>query len=790
MAEDVIIVTSSLTQDINSKDADIAQFRGNAIRALSVVIDGSMLAAVERFFKQAIVEREHCVASAALVSAVHLWDGQESVGSREVVRRWLAEAQQALNAAGGKSLVQYHALGLLALLKSGDRVGLLKLAQQIGRGTSNPLAICLFLRLYGQLLASDPAACAVPMDLKPFLRQAGPRGEMVGLEAARIVCSRAGDVYAQDLEYTIGALQSMLGSSRHIVRFGALRVLNELSARWPGHVASCNSDIEALVTHPNRHLATLAITALLKTGDEASVGRLVRQIRGYVGDISDDFRVVVVDAVRALGLKFPNQHAGLLDFLGSVLREEGARAYKQACVDAICELMEAIPAAREPALLHLCEFIEDSEYAGLTVQILHLLGTMGPSTKQPSKLVRYIYNRLVLEDAPVRVAAIGALAKFYQAGEGDAAILSILGRSLSDPDDDVRDRTRLALAQIESESKPPMAEAELLVPDLDALEASLQACIANCDKFVLADLPSRPFSEVFGAAKRARLEQIVPSAVASPKHSVEAVVDDEPMGEKSLPEWATTAYGPLFKTSAPVALTDSGAEYTVVVRKHVFPAHLLLEFVCRNTVPGVLLSDVSVAVNCNEDSEIALGTLETRSIASLQAEQSSSCFVLLAHQGQAGAASLNCILTFRMHECDPSTGAPLDKGFEDRYQLDDLAVVFSDWTRHGQSITDWTMAWEALPAERIENFALGTIPTVPEAISALLELYGVRPLSGPIDPSAPYHTLLMAGELLGVGSFMLRVRMAGIRGGAGVKLELAARSHASQASDALLSALG
>lgn len=41
IAQDVIMVTSSLTQDINSKDADIAVYRGNAIRALGKVIDVS-----------------------------------------------------------------------------------------------------------------------------------------------------------------------------------------------------------------------------------------------------------------------------------------------------------------------------------------------------------------------------------------------------------------------------------------------------------------------------------------------------------------------------------------------------------------------------------------------------------------------------------------------------------------------------------------------------------------------------------------------------------------------------
>lgn len=53
-------------------------------------------------------------------------------------------------------------------------------------------------------------------------------------------------------------------------------------------------------------------------------------------------------------------------------------------------------------LAHLCEFIEDCEHTSLGVKVLYLLGKEGPKTSQPCKYIRYIYNRLILENAPVR----------------------------------------------------------------------------------------------------------------------------------------------------------------------------------------------------------------------------------------------------------------------------------------------------------------------------------------------------------------------------------------------------
>lgn len=149
-----------------------------------------------------------------------------------------------------------------------------------------------------------------------------------------------------------------------------------------------------------------------QTGNEASVDRLMKQISGFMSDISDEFKVIVVDAIRSLCLKFPDKHAAMLSFLSGVLRDEGGYDFKRAVVEAIFEMVKYISACKEQALSHLCEFIEDCEFTKLSVRILHLLGIEGPKAPQPTKYIRFIYNRVVLENATVRAAAVGSLAKF------------------------------------------------------------------------------------------------------------------------------------------------------------------------------------------------------------------------------------------------------------------------------------------------------------------------------------------------------------------------------------------
>jgi coatomer protein complex subunit gamma len=131
-----------------------------------------------------------------------------------------------------------------------------------------------------------------------------------------------------------------------------------------------------------------------------------------MAEISDEFKVIIVDAIRSLTLKFPAKHASMLTFLSGVLRDEGGYDFKRAVVEAIFDMIKYIGDCKEQALSHLCEFIEDCEFTKLSVRILHLLGMEGPKSPQPAKYIRFIYNRVVLENATVRAAAVSSLAKF------------------------------------------------------------------------------------------------------------------------------------------------------------------------------------------------------------------------------------------------------------------------------------------------------------------------------------------------------------------------------------------
>ncbi|GAB2211899.1 hypothetical protein Drorol1_Dr00025238 [Drosera rotundifolia] len=91
-------------------------------------------------------------------------------------------------------------------------------------------------------------------------------------------------------------------------------------------------------------------------GNESSVDRLMKHIMNFMSDIADEFKIVVVEAIRSLCLKFPLKYRSLMNFLSNILREEGGFEYKKAIVDSIVILIRDIPDAKESGSLHLLAF--------------------------------------------------------------------------------------------------------------------------------------------------------------------------------------------------------------------------------------------------------------------------------------------------------------------------------------------------------------------------------------------------------------------------------------------------
>ena len=81
------------------------------------------------------------------------------------------------------------------------------------------------------------------------------------------------------------------------------------------------------------------------------------------------------------------------------------------------------------------------------MRILHLLGQEGPRTANPARYIRFIYNRVLLENATVRAAAVSAMARFGALCDDLLPnVLVLLGRCQMDSDDEVGKKSKIAFS--------------------------------------------------------------------------------------------------------------------------------------------------------------------------------------------------------------------------------------------------------------------------------------------------------------------------------------------------------
>ncbi|KAL0809289.1 hypothetical protein ABMA28_011505 [Loxostege sticticalis] len=767
LAQDVIIVTSSLTKDMTGKE-DL--YRAAAIRALCSITDSTMLQAIERYMKQAIVDKNPAVSSAALVSALHL-----SSTAPDLVRRWANEAQEAI--ASDNAMVSYHALGVVAGSRRNDKLSTVKLVTRLARSPlKSPYALCLLIRLAAQLVEDDDSDASQPYIefIECCLRH---KSEMVIYEAAHAIVNLRKT--ARDLAPAVSVLQLFCGSSKASLRLAGARTLARLTAKHPTAVAACAVDLENLISDPNRSVATLAVTTLLATGAESSVDRLMKQISSFVSEISDEFKIVVVRAIRRLCTKFPRKHQSLAAFLAGMLRDEGGLEYKAAIADAIIALVEENPDAKETGLAHLCEFIEDCEHTALAVRILHLLGREGPKSRQPSRYIRFIYNRVILESGPVRAAAVSAVAQFgAQRPELLPNIRVLLARCQLDDEDEVRDRAIYYSAILDTGDAQLINDYIVNVPKPNPvlLEKALRDHLATRPDDVF-DIKAVPTEEEPKENKEAVVEIEVRKPVLQSLEEMYAEQLSKIPGIERL--------GPVFKTNMPIDLTEAETEYRVRLVKHVFGRHVILQFECVNTLSDQLLEDVHVRLECPPEYEVKT-ELPCQKLAY---DKPGSVFVVVEYPSAFldSLGTFGATLEFIVRDCDPTTGVPdPGEGYADSYPLEEFDMGCSDQIRARAASDDWEQTWErsSNAPQASDTFVLSQ-NEVNDAAKAVCEHLGL-PKAAIVGEAV--KEIRGGGIFRGGAPVLVRARL--VSSAAGVTMQLAARSPREDVAQLLLAAVG
>ena len=817
----VFMVTNSLSKDMQSKNDC---YRANAIR-VSSILDSGTVSQIDRYLKAAVVDKSPFVATAALVCGSAL-----AKSNPEMVRRWVNEVGEAV--VSKNAMVQYHGLGLMYELKKLDKLALQKLicglasGQQGGLvGSRSPQVECLLVKYAVEMILTDNDPKIVRVLLGFLDSSLRNKSEAVTFEAARALCllaqietdqsgSRrvnAGVTTVMGLDFThaITVLQIGLGSAKPVNRLASLRTLNSLSKSRPLVVAKCNLDIEPLLSDENRNIATLALTVLLKTAQEGSVEKLVKQIGNFMSDLTDIYKLDVINAVRALCATYPDKFGSMLSFLASALRDEGTQEVKEAVADAMIHISDTIPEAAEQALLSLCEFIEDCEFPNLCCSILAFLTTKIGVSSNPARYIRFIYNRLILENATVRAAAVESLTRIaIMRPELKINIILLLETATADTDDEVRDRLGFYLNLLDDESSSTRAGSECGIDSIlgedasfsvDALYEALEQHVTDPETLSKPfDMASVPDECSYQASLRVREAAAASAAVAAAAQSKSAAASASTASAPQVnytarPEFTAAIQaimdpvqlGALQHTSRPQLLTEAEAEYTVQVIKHVFVKFTVFEFVISNTVEDVILANVQVKLgNVDTGTWKEEGSVPINTIAF---GEEKSAFTVFARRTAFPTGTFTASLHFTQRE----DGDPV--GFPDDFPIDHMKILMSDYVApRPLPVGQFPSAWEALGdagTERIQKYALN-YRTLEATVSGLISTLNMAPCEGTdrLEPGVQKPTLLLAGNFVGGVPVLAQVILY-IHPQRGCMIQLSSRGGTDEASEAVLRSL-
>merc|ERR1719356_702792 len=284
------------------------------------------------------------------------------------------------------------------------------------------------------------------------------------------------------------------------------------------------------------------------------------------------------------------------------------------------------------------------------------------------------------------------------------------------------------------------------LPSEDAYKASLKAQAALQTEKKKPGVPGAPAAAAKpGAAPTEQKAEQKAAATAELTRIVGEIVQAD--------------VGPVQHSCKPKYLTESEAEYTVQVIKHMFKDYVVLEMYVNNTVPGNTLENVEARLSGVGGDWMEAGA---SAISKLENGQQASAHVVL--QKGPGVAACAGALT-------GSFGVALkyiikeegdDLGYEDDYPVENVTICLGDYMFPKMlPAGQFKSVWESLTAQgHEEKQQLGlNFKNIDPAVEYCINTLNMEPCdkSATVDSDKTSHSLLVSGTFLGGHSVLAKV---------------------------------
>ena len=408
------ILTGSLITELNGDDDLI---KPNCFRLLGEITDASSVNVVDRLLREAINNKNHEVASSALCCTLFM-----TLKGFAIAKQWINEISEKLSSSlNEENLLTFHTLLLLREIKKNDKLFLIKIFSRIAENTGSrtqrsQFAICQLIRYVTELMKKGDLEQNVKDIFNRFLEVCLYNiEESIKIEAARSVM-QIPNVKPSLKKTTISVLCDLISSSNKIVRFAAMRTLDKnIESELAQNIAvDIFLELEKIIEDngTNSSIKSYAFSIFLKISKGLSDYRLEKMFKTFLEQYSkfkEDFKTKLINISRNICRENSSKNKLYYNFFCSLFKLDAGPQTKLEILEALIWFIYNDKELKMQSLLFLVESIFDCQYDVLKIKILNLLGKESDLINNKTKLIRYIYNQIILETPMVRASAISAL---------------------------------------------------------------------------------------------------------------------------------------------------------------------------------------------------------------------------------------------------------------------------------------------------------------------------------------------------------------------------------------------
>jgi len=698
------ILTGSLITELNGDDDLI---KPNCFRLLGQITDASSVNVVERLLKEAINNENHEVASSALCCTLFM-----SLKGFGIAKSWINEISEKLNSSlSEENLLTFHTLLLLKEIKKNDKLFLIKIFSRIAetsgsRSHRSQFAICQLIRYVTDLLLKADLEESTKKTFHIFLQMSLYRlEESIKIEAARSIMIIP-NISASIRQETIATLCELISSSNKIVRFAALKTLDKHIDGFAQNVAvDIFLELEKIIedSGTNSSIKSYAFSIFLKISKGLSDYRLEKMFKTFIEQYTkfkEDFKKKLINISKNISRENPTKNKLYYDFFCSVFKLDAGPQTKLEILDALIWFVYNDKDLKLQTIFFLAESLFDCQYDVLKIRIINLLGKECELVNNKSKLVRYIYNQLLLEFPAVRASAISALGEIgFKENNLRDIIISLIENCLNDDDNEVRERAFMiskALKAVKGKKKEDEQLINFVFPQkvknpspVEELNIDLIQLVLNSEKenLLKSDDICQELVSILNDTEKISEILIKDKEELKKKEKKEKkrLGLDVSERKKSEDDYATTMftkiYGPPKVITPYKKLTDQSAEYLTKYRKIVHDKIVVMDFEITNTIEFQIINDVSLDMQMLNYEGFDLDKTEIIPIKSLKTNESGHLYFKLLKNKDSiySNCSFNCTLKFDLQELDVK-GNPHGIPVKETYKLDKpVEVCYADY---------------------------------------------------------------------------------------------------------------